>query len=45
MALDNYRRAFDDDRFWSSLAHTAVYAIVTVPGALLAVMAARRSDA
>ena len=35
VALDNYRRAFDDDRFWSSLAHTAIYAIVTVPGALL----------
>ncbi|HTR59730.1 MAG TPA: sugar ABC transporter permease [Casimicrobiaceae bacterium] len=35
VALDNYRRAFDDDRFWSSLGHTAIYAIVTVPGALL----------
>src|SRR5262249_23494384 len=35
VALDNYRHAFDDDRFWSVLAHTAVYAIVTVPGALL----------
>ena len=35
VALDNYRRAFDDDRFWSSLWHTAIYAIVTVPGALL----------
>ncbi|HSS71476.1 MAG TPA: sugar ABC transporter permease [Casimicrobiaceae bacterium] len=35
VALDNYRRALDDDRFWSSLGHTAIYAMVTVPGALL----------
>jgi multiple sugar transport system permease protein len=33
--LDNYRRAFEDDRFWSSLAHTLIYVVVTVPGALL----------
>jgi multiple sugar transport system permease protein len=33
--FDNYRRAFEDGRFWSSLAHTAIYAVVTVPGALL----------
>jgi trehalose/maltose transport system permease protein len=33
--LDNYRRAFDDDRFWNSVLHTAIYTIVTVPGALL----------
>ncbi|HEX7271214.1 MAG TPA: sugar ABC transporter permease [Casimicrobiaceae bacterium] len=35
IGLDNYRRALDDSRFWSSLGHTAIYAIVTVPGALL----------
>jgi len=35
IGFDNYRRAFADPRFWSSLAHTAIYAIVTVPGALL----------
>jgi multiple sugar transport system permease protein len=35
VGLENYRRAFDDGRFWSSLLHTAIYAIVTVPGALL----------
>ena len=33
--FDNYKRAFDDGRFWSSLTHTAIYAVVTVPGALL----------
>jgi multiple sugar transport system permease protein len=33
--FDNYRRAFDDDRFWSSLAHTVIYVVVTVPGALV----------
>ena len=35
IGLDNYRRALEDPRFWSSLGHTAIYAIVTVPGALL----------
>jgi multiple sugar transport system permease protein len=33
--FDNYMRAFEDGRFWSSLAHTAIYVVVTVPGALL----------
>ena len=33
--MDNYRRALEDPRFWSSLGHTAIDAIVTVPGALL----------
>jgi multiple sugar transport system permease protein len=33
--FDNYRRAFSDNRFWSSLAHTAIYVVVTVPGALV----------
>ena len=35
IGFDNYRRALEDPRFWSSLGHTAIYAIVTVPGALL----------
>jgi multiple sugar transport system permease protein len=35
VGIDNYRRAFDDSRFWSSLGHTVIYAVVTVPGALL----------
>ena len=33
--FDNYRRAFEDDRFWSSLVHTLINVVVTVPGALL----------
>ena len=35
VALDNYARAFADDRFWASVLHTAIYVVVTVPGALL----------
>jgi len=35
VGIDNYRRAFEDARFWSSLGHTIIYAVVTVPGALL----------
>jgi len=35
VAFDNYARAFADDRFWGSVLHTAVYVVVTVPGALL----------
>jgi multiple sugar transport system permease protein len=33
--LDNYARALGDDRFWTSVLHTAIYVLVTVPGALL----------
>ena len=35
IGLDNYARAFDDDRFWHSLSQTLVYIVVTVPGALV----------
>lgn len=35
VGLDNFARAFDDDRFWSSTLHTLVYIVVTVPGALV----------
>ena len=35
VALDNYARALHDERFWSSVLHTAIYVVVTVPGALL----------
>jgi multiple sugar transport system permease protein len=35
VGIENYRRAFEDARFWSSLGNTVVYTIVTVPGALL----------
>ena len=35
VGIENYRRAFEDARFWSSLGNTIVYTVVTVPGALL----------
>jgi multiple sugar transport system permease protein len=35
VALSNYTRAFDDERFWHSSWNTILYAIVTVPGALI----------
>src|SRR5450755_2351069 len=35
VGFDNYVRAFGDERFWHAVLHTAVYAVVTVPGALL----------
>jgi len=35
VGFENYLRAFEDDRFWHSLAQTVVYVVVTVPGALV----------
>jgi multiple sugar transport system permease protein len=35
VAVDNYVRAFGDERFWNSMLHTLLYIVVTVPGALL----------
>jgi multiple sugar transport system permease protein len=35
VAFSNYTRAFDDERFWHSSWNTILYAIVTVPGALI----------
>ena len=35
VGLDNYLRAFGDERFWNSTLKTVLYIIVTVPGALL----------
>ena len=35
VGFENYGRAFSDDRFWSSTLHTALYVLVTVPGALV----------
>ncbi|HTS21975.1 MAG TPA: sugar ABC transporter permease [Casimicrobiaceae bacterium] len=35
VALENYARAFADERFWRSVATTSIYVVVTVPGALL----------
>ena len=35
VGIENYRRAFEDTRFWSSLGTTVIYTVFTVPGALL----------
>ena len=35
VALANYARAFDDERFWRSAWNTVLYVVVTVPGALI----------
>ncbi len=35
VGVDNYVRAFADERFWNSTLHTVGYIVVTVPGALL----------
>jgi ABC-type sugar transport system permease subunit len=35
VAFANYTRAFDDGRFWHASGNTILYAIVTVPGALV----------
>jgi multiple sugar transport system permease protein len=35
VGVENYARAFGDDRFWHAVLHTATYAVVTVPGALV----------
>lgn len=35
VGVDNYTRAFADDRFWQSTLHTVLFAVVTVPGALV----------
>jgi multiple sugar transport system permease protein len=35
VGLANYRRAFEDDRFWHSTWNTVLYIVVTVPGALV----------
>ncbi len=35
VGVDNYARAFGDERFWHAVLHTAIYAVVTVPGALI----------
>ena len=35
VGFENYARAMQDERFWSSLWHTVLYAVVTVPGALV----------
>jgi multiple sugar transport system permease protein len=35
VGVQNYVRAFGDERFWHAVLHTSIYAIVTVPGALM----------
>jgi multiple sugar transport system permease protein len=35
VGLENYARALEDPRFWSSLGTTALYVAITVPGAVL----------
>ena len=35
VGFENYARAFADDRFRATVLHTAIYTVVTVPGALL----------
>jgi multiple sugar transport system permease protein len=35
VGLENYARAMDDGRFWGAVWHTILYAIITVPGALV----------
>ena len=35
VGLENFQRAFDDERFWSSLGNTLLYIGVTVPGSLV----------
>jgi multiple sugar transport system permease protein len=35
VGIANYLRAFDDDRFWHATLQTAIYIVVTVPGALV----------
>ena len=35
VGVDNYARALSDERFWHAVLHTAIYTVVTVPGALI----------
>src|SRR5215216_1697603 len=35
VGLENYQRALSDERFWDSAGHTALYILVTVPGAVV----------
>lgn len=35
VGLENYARAMEDDRFWSSLGTTALFVVITVPGAVV----------
>jgi multiple sugar transport system permease protein len=35
VGLENFEKAFDDDRFWGALWNTMLYIVVTVPGSLV----------
>lgn len=35
VGIENYTKALSDERFWESALHTAIFIIVTVPGAIL----------
>jgi multiple sugar transport system permease protein len=35
VGLENFEKAFDDERFWGALWNTVLYIVVTVPGALV----------
>lgn len=35
VGFDNYAKAMSDERFWESALHSAIFIIVTVPGAIL----------
>jgi multiple sugar transport system permease protein len=35
VGFENYSRALGDDRFWSSLLNTALFVVITVPGAVV----------
>ena len=35
VGFENYARAMEDERFWGALGHTVLYAVITVPGALV----------
>ncbi|MBK7471873.1 MAG: sugar ABC transporter permease [Betaproteobacteria bacterium] len=35
VGLENFERAFEDERFWGSLWNTILYIVVTVPGSLV----------
>jgi multiple sugar transport system permease protein len=35
VGFENYARALGDDRFWEAIVHTAMFIVVTVPGAVV----------
>ncbi len=35
VGFENYAKALGDDRFWEAVLHTAIYIVITVPGAVV----------